>query len=271
MGGSQSDLGKASPPQRRLFASSTNDLLLELYPKLSRCRPGCRALTPYPCLTAPFLTGGGDCLVPSPNSATTTSVSATLHFIRPCCPVTAMRVPKGNDWVHQPKLDGYRLQIVKDVGQVQLYSRSGSEWAKRLPGFADRFRDLPCRSAILDGVLVLPEADGAPEMAGTREAMEQDLTYFAFDLLHRDGHDLRRLSLIDRRRRLGRLLARSKIRCLHLVDCFDDGVKLLEAAELMQLEGIVSKLRLSPYHSGDCRDWRKIKTAAWREANRDAT
>jgi ATP-dependent DNA ligase len=33
-------------------------------------------------------------------------------------------------------------------------------------------------------------------------------------------------------------------------------------------EGVVSKRRDAPYRSGDCRDWRKVKTAAWREVNR---
>ena len=71
------------------------------------------------------------------------------------------------------------------------------------------------------------------------------------------------------RRRLARLISRSEISCLHLVEAFDDGVKLLEAAERMRLEGIVSKRRTAPYRSGECRDWRKVKTVAWREANRE--
>jgi ATP-dependent DNA ligase len=37
-------------------------------------------------------------------------------------------------------------------------------------------------------------------------------------------------------------------------------------AEQRGLEGIVSKRRDAPYKSGECRDWRKVKTAAWREA-----
>ena len=86
---------------------------------------------------------------------------------------------------------------------------------------------------------------------------------------YRDGQDLRHLPLTERKRRLARLIARSDIPCLHLVEAFDDGVKLLETAERMQLEGIVSKRRNSAYRSGECRDWRKIKTAAWRAANRE--
>jgi ATP-dependent DNA ligase len=53
-----------------------------------------------------------------------------------------------------------------------------------------------------------------------------------------------------------------------LVETFDDGPALFAAAERHKLEGIVSKRRDAPYRSGECRDWVKIKTAAWREANR---
>jgi bifunctional non-homologous end joining protein LigD len=71
-----------------------------------------------------------------------------------------------------------------------------------------------------------------------------------------------------RRRLLERLLAH-KIPGLLLVPTFDDGVKLLAAAERHGLEGIVSKRQASAYSSGPARDWVKTKTAAWRAANRD--
>jgi hypothetical protein len=38
--------------------------------------------------------------------------------------------------------------------------------------------------------------------------------------------------------------------CLHLVEAFADGQKLLEAVELHGLEGVVSKRRSAPYRSG---------------------
>jgi ATP-dependent DNA ligase len=47
------------------------------------------------------------------------------------------------------------------------------------------------------------------------------------------------------------------------------GLALLRAAEEHRLEDVVSKRRDAPYRSGDCRDWRKVKTMAWREANRE--
>ena len=61
-----------------------------------------------------------------------------------------------------------------------------------------------------------------------------------------------------------RLIGQSDIPCLHLVEAFDDGAKLLDAGERMQLEGIVSKRRAAPYRSGECKDWRKVKTEGWR-------
>jgi ATP-dependent DNA ligase len=82
--------------------------------------------------------------------------------------------------------------------------------------------------------------------------------------LRHNGEELRPFPLIDRRLKLSELVARSSVRCLHMVQGFDNGAKLLEAAE-----GIVSKRQPSAYRSGPSRDWVKIKTTAWRAANRE--
>jgi len=52
-------------------------------------------------------------------------------------------------------------------------------------------------------------------------------------------------------------------------EAFDDGEALLRVEEKHGLEGVVSKRRDAPYRSGACRRWRKVKTTAWREANRE--
>src|ERR1700730_10162446 len=90
----------------------------------------------------------------------------SLRFIRPCSPVT---VPAGDAWLHEPKLDGYRLQIIKDGRQVRLYSRRGNEWTGRLLGLAEALAGLPCRSAVLDAELCLP----APNFYGLPSAMRR--------------------------------------------------------------------------------------------------
>src|SRR5262249_28308369 len=143
------------------------------------------------------------------------------------------------------------------------------DWTKRLPGFAAAFLELPCRSALLDGELVFPDDDGAPNFHGLRSTDERNLVFFAFDLLHREGHDLRLMPLRERRRRLVRLVGRAEIPCLHLVETFEDGAALLRAAEQHGLEGIVSKRWDAPYRSGTSRDWVKVKTATWLAENRE--
>jgi hypothetical protein len=55
---------------------------------------------------------------------------SAFHFIQPCSPVTAKSVATGDAWLHEPKLDGYRLQVAKDGSMLRLYSRR--DWNKRL-------------------------------------------------------------------------------------------------------------------------------------------
>ena len=49
----------------------------------------------------------------------------------------------------------------------------------------------------------------------------------------------------------------------------EDGLALLRVAEQRGLEVVVSKRRDAPYRSGECRDWRMVKTSAWREVIRE--
>ena len=78
-----------------------------------------------------------------------------------------------------------------------------------------------------------------------------------------NGRDLRLHPLIKRQARLQALLERFGCPAVTLSEPFDDGLALLRVAKERGLEGIVSKRRDAPYHSGECRDWRKVKTVAW--------
>ena len=65
------------------------------------------------------------------------------------------------------------------------------------------------------------------------------------------------------------LLAGAEADLLRFSEAFDDAEKLLAAALELGLEGIVSMKRDQPYRLGKNLAWIKVKTAAWREANRD--
>jgi bifunctional non-homologous end joining protein LigD len=73
---------------------------------------------------------------------------------------------------------------------------------------------------------------------------------WAFDLLHHNGRDLRELPLIERKARLEKLILAANAGWLHYSESFDDGLELLNAADRMRLEGIVSRRRDAPYRSG---------------------
>ena len=88
------------------------------------------------------------------------SVPTRLAFIRPLSPSAAAHPPKGDDWLHEPKWDGFRFQITKDGSNVRLYSKSGAEYTDRLPSMVEAFTKLHTRAAILDGELCLIDPSG---------------------------------------------------------------------------------------------------------------
>jgi hypothetical protein len=63
-----------------------------------------------------------------------------LAFIRPTSPSPAVRPPKGDDWLHEPKWDGFRFQVIKDGSDVRLFSNSGADYSNRLPSYAQGLR-----------------------------------------------------------------------------------------------------------------------------------
>ena len=123
---------------------------------------------------------------------------------------------------------------------------------------------------MLDGEIVASDADGRPNFARlhVRWTRPSTIHLWAFDLLAFNGRDLRPQPLMERQARLQALLERFGCPTVSLAEPFEDGLAL-HIAEERGLEGIVSKCRDAPYRSGECRDWRKVKTTAWLEANRE--
>ncbi len=172
--------------------------------------------------------------------------------------------------MHEIKFDGYRLQARIRAGKAKLLTRSGQDWTDRFgAGIADALTALPCRTAILDGEIVVEGAGGASDFS----ALQADLSanrsdrfrYYLFDLLYLDGEDLRAAPLVERKRRLAALLADAPDP-LRLSEHFEeDGEVMLRHACRLSLEGLVSKRRDAAYPTGRSRSWIKSKCSARQE------
>jgi bifunctional non-homologous end joining protein LigD len=72
-------------------------------------------------------------------------------FVEPCLATLKKHVPAGDRWVHEIKGDGYRLQVRIDQGKVTILTRRGHDWTGRFPTIRDAARELPVRTAVIDG------------------------------------------------------------------------------------------------------------------------
>jgi bifunctional non-homologous end joining protein LigD len=124
----------------------------------------------------------------------------------------------------------------------------------------------------MDGEIIVPDEEGRPrfeliqprimargEHSIARMAEKNPARYVAFDLLYRDGRDLRNLPLRVRKQELAAAVRPYDL--LQVSQNFDvSGTNLLQAAQAQGLEGIMAKRAESRYVSARSDDWRKIKT-----------
>ena len=125
-------------------------------------------------------------------------------FLKPQLALETKSPPDASGWLHELKLDGYRIQGRKDGAKVQMLTRSGLDWTARMPAIAAEVARLPCEAATLDGEVVVLSHPTAPATSPTLQAAFQEgarnpLTYFCFDLLHLNGRKPRDLALTERK------------------------------------------------------------------------
>lgn len=201
--------------------------------------------------------------------ATKTPREELPAFIAPQLASLAKTPPSGDSWIHELKLDGYRIQArvqqKRGKATVQLLTRTGLDWTHRMKPIAEAVAALPVKSALLDGEVVVLAKDGTTSFAELQAAFqdgaESELTYFVFDLLHLDGRNLRAVPLVERRSILARLLAgASADGALRLSEHLEGGAgAIFKHACRLGAEGIVSKLARSRYASGRGNSWLKLK------------
>src|SRR3954467_10352113 len=188
------------------------------------------------------------------------SVCPASGFIEPCIPSPAKRAPVGPDWVYEIKHDGYRLMVRKDDERVRVYTRRGADWTDRFPRVVAAVRRLKVRSVLLDGEGIVYSAKGMPsfDLLHSRE-YDKEVSLCAFDLLEHDGDEVRKLKLLDRKKRLARLLSKVKDGIEFNEHIEGEGHLIYAHACKLGCEGIVAKRKDLPYESGRSKRWLKIK------------
>ncbi|MFW2392766.1 MAG: ATP-dependent DNA ligase, partial [Methyloceanibacter sp.] len=131
-------------------------------------------------------------------------------FVAPQLATLAADTPTSEEWLHEIKYDGYRIEARKAGDDITLFSRSGLDWTQRFPGIARAMQTLPCKSALIDGEAAFVLPSGLTDFKSIQEHIDTPhgaIRYFAFDLLFLDGKDLRREPLTTRKAKLRDLLA----------------------------------------------------------------
>jgi bifunctional non-homologous end joining protein LigD len=180
-------------------------------------------------------------------------------FIAPALATSIGKVPSGGRWIHEVKFDGYRVQMHIKNETIRIFTRRGNDWTNRFKKIAADGWQVNARSAIIDGEVTVPSANGVSDFSVLQNELRgnsKNLVLYAFDLLYLNGYDLRSAPLIRRKALLRDLIKGTDIL---LSDSFEiDGAEMFKSACNMGLEGVISKLRDARYNSGRTNNWVKV-------------
>jgi len=179
-----------------------------------------------------------------------------VGFIETMDCLSATKVPEGPEWTYELKLDGYRLEVIRANGKTNLYSRRENLLNKKFPYIASALSSLP-EGTIIDGELVALGADGRPNfnLLQNFRSAEDQIVYYAFDILAHDNRDLTTLPLSERRTILQSVLVPADHIAISEVSG-QTGAQMLKFVQSHGLEGIVAKRADSVYQPG-------LRTGLW--------
>ena len=174
-------------------------------------------------------------------------------------------------WLFEIKYDGVRVLAIREGENTHLYARKGTDITNRYPEVVLALNSIALERFVLDGEIVAPDDRGRPNFQLLQRRMHVNdarsiarlslavpVNYYVFDLLGFGRFDTRTLPLEERKRLLGELIhSDGPVRyCDHVIG---RGKDFYAAISEHELEGIVAKLRDSPYRGTRTGDWLKIK------------
>jgi bifunctional non-homologous end joining protein LigD len=161
------------------------------------------------------------------------------------------------NWIYEEKYDGVRMLAYKEGSKVALISRNAIDRTERYPKIASAIAKFKPDTLALDGEIVIFDEDKVSRFQFLQKSEGQP-TFAVFDCIYRDGKDLRKAPLSERRTALEQSVKLSS--CLILSARLDaDGIKAFEIAKKKGFEGLIAKDLASKYVSGRSPAWLKVK------------
>jgi bifunctional non-homologous end joining protein LigD len=187
-----------------------------------------------------------------------------VSFIEPCQPTGAAKPPSGAGWLHEIKMDGFRLMAQRRGVSGRLLTRNGNDWTERYPSVVAALYALKVKSCVIDGEITVCDGKGLAVFDLLRHGsrIKTEAVLFAFDLLELDGDDLRPMPIETRKRKLAQLVRNAGVGLRLSEHLHDDGTEIFEHACKLGCEGIVSTRVGSRYVSGRTDNWIKVKNPA---------
>ncbi|HEU4522109.1 MAG TPA: ATP-dependent DNA ligase [Thermoanaerobaculia bacterium] len=184
------------------------------------------------------------------------------------------RIPAGDEWLFEPKWDGFRAIVFRDGDDVYIQSKKEQSLTRYFPEVVEAIRSLKPKQFVLDGEIVVP-AGGTlsfddlllrihPAESRVRKlAAATPANYYVFDLLFARGKDITKLPIEKRRAQLEKFFENAADHpLLHLSPATTDRTiaqKWFSNLGSLGLDGIMAKRLGEPYHSGDREGMVKVK------------
>ena len=112
--------------------------------------------------------------------------AALPHFVKPCLATLVDKAPSSDNWIHEIKFDGYRIQARLEHGKVKLLTRKGLDWTEQVSDRRRGDRQAAAKTALIDGELVSEDKDGISRFSllqqDLKEGRHDRMVLYAFDL-----------------------------------------------------------------------------------------
>lgn len=173
-------------------------------------------------------------------------------------------IPKGDEWIHEIKFDGYRILAFIENNEVKLLTRNNLNYTAEFLEIASSLTELAAgQSMVMDGEVVIIDKNGKSDFQALqrylKKSTEDSLSYIAFDLLALDGVDLRKEPLIKRKEKLKKIIEKNAQNIFYSAHAKGNGQKHFDEVSDKGLEGIISKKENSKYSGTRNGDWIKVK------------